>query len=58
MIIKVGAAYMAYKYQSLHFVNPCNFRTLDRFKHSWLATAAEIWNELLADLSLQEEASG
>ena len=49
---------MAYKYQSLHFVNPCNFRTLDRFKHSWLATAAEIWNELLADLSLQEEASG
>ena len=32
--------------EHLGFVNPCNFRTLDRFKHSWLATAADIWNGL------------
>ena len=27
--------------ENLRFVNPCNFRTLDRFKRSLLATAAE-----------------
>ena len=42
----------------LSFVNPCNFRTLDRFKLSWLATAADIWNGLPADLILQGEACG
>ena len=36
----------------------CNFRILDRLKHSWLATAADIWNELPAYLILQGEASG
>ena len=43
--------------EHLHFVNPCNFRTLDKFKHSWLAIAAGIWNELSADVILQGEAS-
>ena len=41
-----------------HFVNLCNFRTLDRFKHSWLAAAAGIWNGLPADVILQGEAFG
>ena len=27
----------------VHFINPCNFRILDRFK---LATATDIWNRL------------
>ena len=44
--------------EHLHFVNLCNFRTLDRFKRSWLATAAYIWNGLPADLILQGEACG
>ena len=44
--------------EHLRFINPCNFRTLDRFKRSWLATAADIWNELPADLILQGEACG
>ena len=44
--------------EHLCFVNPCNFRTLDRFKHNWLATAADIQNELPGDFILQGEASG
>ena len=44
--------------EHLCFVNPCNFRTLDRFKRSWLAAAADIWNGLPADVILQGEASG
>ena len=42
------------------FVNPCNFRILDRFKCmcSWLSTAVDIWNGLPADLILQGEVSG
>ena len=32
--------------------------TLDRFKRSWLATAADIWNGLPADLILQGETCG
>ena len=44
--------------EHLRFVNPCNFRTLDRFKCSWLAIAADIWNGLPADLILQGEACG
>ena len=44
--------------EHLRFVNPCNFRTLDRFKRSWLATAADIWNGLPADMILQGGASG
>ena len=44
--------------EHLRFVNPCNFRTLDQFKRSWLATAADIWNGLPADLILQGEACG
>ena len=44
--------------EHLHFVNPCNFRTLDRFKRSWLATAADTRNGLPADMILQGEVSG
>ena len=44
--------------EHLHFVNPCNFRALDKFKRGWLSTAANIWNGLPADLILQGEASG
>ena len=39
--------------EHLHFVNPCNFSTLDRFKCSWLATVADIWNGLPADVILE-----
>ena len=42
----------------LFIPNPYNFRTLDRFKRSWLATAADIWNGLPAHLILQGEACG
>ena len=31
----------------------CNFKTLDRFKLSWLCTAADIWNGLPVNLILQ-----
>ena len=41
--------------EHLRLVNPCNFRTLDRFKRSWLATATDIWNGLPADIVLQGE---
>ena len=27
--------------EHLHLVNPCNFKTLDRFKHSWLVTYSD-----------------
>ena len=39
--------------EHLRFVNPCNFSTLDRFKYNWLATAADIWNELPGDVILE-----
>ena len=42
----------------LCFINPCNFKTLDRFKHSWLATAPAIWNKLPTDIILWGEAYG
>ena len=44
--------------EHLCFANPCNIRTLDRFKCYWLANAADIWNGLPADLILQGEDSG
>ena len=44
--------------EHLCFVNPCNFRTSYRFKRSWLATTADIWNGLPVDLILQGESSG
>ena len=42
------------------FINPCNFRTLDRFKCRYLITytAANIWNGLPADIVLQGGTSG
>ena len=44
--------------EHLRLVNPCNFKTLDRFKCSWLATATDIWNGLPADMILQGKVSG
>ena len=46
--------------EHLRFINPCNFRTLDRFKCTCLTTytAADIWNGLPADIILQGGASG
>jgi len=44
--------------EHLRFVNLCNFKTLDRFKHSWLATATDNWNGLPADMILRGEVSG
>ena len=38
----------------LRFINPCDFKTLDRFKCSWLATAPAIWNRLPAEILLRE----
>ena len=34
------------------FINLCNFRTLDRFRHSWQASAVNLWNTLPADILL------
>ena len=42
----------------LHFINPCDFKTLDRFKHSWLATAPAIWNRFPAEILLRGETYG
>ena len=39
--------------EHLRFVNLCNFKTLDRLKRSWLATATDIWNGLPADTILR-----
>ena len=36
----------------LRFIDPCNFKTLDRLKYSWLATAPIIWSRLPADIIL------
>ena len=44
--------------EDLRFVNPCNFRTLDRFRRSWLTSAVTIWNDLPADVILQGETLG
>ena len=38
--------------EHLRLVNLCDFRTLDTFKCSWLATDADIWNGLSADSML------
>ena len=37
----------------LRFIDSCNFKTMDRLKHSWLATAPAIWNRLPGDIILQ-----
>ena len=44
--------------EHLRLVNFCNFKTLDRFKRRWLATAKDIWNGLPADMILRGEVSG
>ena len=36
----------------LRFIDPTDFRTLDRFRHSWQVVAVHLWNNLLPDLLL------
>ena len=36
----------------LHFIDPCNFKTLDRFRRSWQVAAVQLWNSLPPDLLL------
>ena len=40
---------------NIYVFQPFNFRTLDRAKRSWLATAADVWHGLPADVILQRE---
>ena len=44
--------------EHLRFINPCNFKTLDRFRRSWLTLAVTTWNDLPADVILQGETLG
>ena len=44
--------------EHLRFVNPCNFKTLDKFRRSWLVSAVNLWNDLPADVILQGETLG
>ena len=44
--------------EHLRFVNPCNFKTLDKFRRSWLVSAVNLWNDLPADVLLQGETLG
>ena len=36
----------------LRFIDPTDFRTLDRFRRSWQVIAVHLWNNLLPDLLL------
>ena len=36
----------------LRFIDPCNFKTLDRFRRSWQVAAVQLWNSLPPDLLL------
>ena len=36
----------------LCFVSPCNFRTLDRFRRSWLVTVVALWDSIPAELEI------
>ena len=36
----------------LRFIDPCNFKTLDRFRRSWQVLAVQLWNSLPPDLLL------
>ena len=36
----------------LRFIDPCNFRTLDRFRGTWQVPAGHLWNTLPADILL------
>ena len=42
----------------LRFINPCNFKTQDRLKRSWLVIAPAIWNRLPTGIILWGEAYG
>jgi len=42
----------------LRFQNPCNFRTLDRFRRSWQATVIDLWDSIPPDILLQGHTSG
>ena len=37
----------------LRFQSPCNFRTLDRFRHSWQAAIIDLWDSIPPDILLQ-----
>ena len=36
----------------LRFIDPCDFKTLDRFRRSWQVVAVQLWNSLPPDLLL------
>ena len=42
----------------LRFIDPTDFRTLDRFRRSWQVVAVHLWNNLLPDLLLTETTCG
>ena len=42
----------------LHFIDPCNFRSLDRFRRSWQVSAVYFWNSLPADILLSGDNYG
>ena len=42
----------------LCFIDPCNFRTLDRFRRSWQISAVHLWNALPADILLSGDTDG
>ena len=42
-------------HQASLLIDSCNFKTLDRLKRSWLATAPAVWNRLPADIILRGE---
>ena len=42
----------------LHFQSPCNFRTLDRFRHSWQVTIVTLWDSIPAERLLQGDCRG
>ena len=44
--------------QTMHFIDPCNFRTLDRCRCSWQVSALHLLNSLPADILLSGDTNG
>ena len=42
----------------LHLQNPCNFRTLDRFHHSWQVAVVNLWDSIPVDILLRGDSDG
>jgi len=42
----------------LRFQNPCNFRTLDRFRHSWQVAIIDLWDLIPPDTLLKGHTNG